>query len=395
MTAWEISGETWTSNIHILDDATCDIFGMRFIGSTMWSHATRRSGRDNSISPFVASYSISDFRHIRDWTPQTCADACAKSLEWISRQITESPTPCIVVTHYVPGRRFLYASVSDHPLNNFFVSDAGKLGLVDSEKVLLWAYGHTHSAVTMRTDSGGLTVCNPYGYAHERECKRCASGTMNGEETDGHAGINTLTCRIVIDSITTDGNVDALKTTPSHPPASPSNPTPASPTNPTRRENKTNTVVPIDRHHSQGHGLSDDEPISQDVVHEYTPKPLDATIALVFGTRIYGHTHRLFAQNYDCQSTPIELAALFVLIEISVAVGVDAWSDAAIEKASIAFGQEAKVKFARIMRGDAFADAFADAFRTTLGLNDEAHKRLEEKYNIHRMKQLARLGLST
>ena len=137
------------SNFYFLDNDTCTIGGVRFVGSTLWF-------------PFQESNikferPMSDFGQIpefRNWVYQKNEAA----QEFLNETVL---TTDVVVTHYLPS----YTSVSPEfigsPYNRFFVCPMEDL--IERQRPRVWIHGHTHTACWYKIKDTRI-VCNPFGY---------------------------------------------------------------------------------------------------------------------------------------------------------------------------------------------------------------------------------------
>jgi len=141
------------SNLHWLDNSTCDINGVRFAGGTLWFPER----------PDNVAYRgfLSDFRLIEDFEP------------WVYEQhkltrallVRETQRADVVVTHHLPTHRCVAPRYASSPLNRFFVADVDEFVEVRGGP-RLWVHGHTHESVDIEV-AGTRVVCNPLGYPRE------------------------------------------------------------------------------------------------------------------------------------------------------------------------------------------------------------------------------------
>lgn len=141
-------------NLHFLDRDTCEIDGVRFVGTTMWFP-------DNPLA-FGARKGMSDFDYIPGFAAWVAAEntRCVKFL----RQ-TMKPGD-VVVTHHLPSFRSVDPKYIDSSLNPFYVCDMSKD--IMRSKPALWIHGHCHVAVDYHVGDTRVTS-NPFGYIHRNE----------------------------------------------------------------------------------------------------------------------------------------------------------------------------------------------------------------------------------
>jgi Icc-related predicted phosphoesterase len=136
-------------NVHWLEDETCQINGIHFVGCTLWFGEHRQDLEDQIIDFQVIA-------GIRQWVQKKNAQSLA-----FLRENTTSDS--IVVTHHLPSQRSIVPKYQGSPLNCFFACpEAEEILLTRAPR--LWVHGHTHDSL----DYGlGRTrvLCNPFGYA--------------------------------------------------------------------------------------------------------------------------------------------------------------------------------------------------------------------------------------
>lgn len=143
------------ANIHFLNNTYVDLFGHRFVGSTMWS---------NIVDP---QYLINDATYIPEFTVERNNAMHAAAKEFIHNTIADSPNPVIVVSHHLPLNELVdpkYAKYAKY--NQCFASDCSDVIGANSAKIRTWIYGHTHS-VSDQTVNSVRFFANPIGYPGE------------------------------------------------------------------------------------------------------------------------------------------------------------------------------------------------------------------------------------
>lgn len=137
-------------NLHFLDNSTCEIYGQRFVGTTLWF----------PYKPDNVAYEgrMNDFRKIRKLreTVYSESDRAAKFL----REMVKSED--VVVTHHLPSDACVSPMYKGNSLNRFFVY--GLDDVIFDAKPKLWIHGHTHDSKDFMHGDTRI-VCNPFGYA--------------------------------------------------------------------------------------------------------------------------------------------------------------------------------------------------------------------------------------
>ncbi len=176
--------------VHLLNQGTAVIRGVRFVGCTLWTDFGLRIRQpDGSLKADPGRCSAEADRYLNDyscieWEPAPVGDAAAAGIlgtrhtrrrlwpldtlamhqaerAWLETELARPfDGPTVVVTHHAPHRGSL-ASVyeSDH-LSAAFVSDLAEHFFEVPE---LWIHGHTHTSFDYQV-GGCRMVCNPRGY---------------------------------------------------------------------------------------------------------------------------------------------------------------------------------------------------------------------------------------
>jgi len=153
------------ADVILLANSTATIRGVKFYGTTLWSHAVPRIKdmmKDfDYVFPTVGQYNNEH---------KTCADWLTNA---VKADIDDSTIRSqIVVTHHLPTTKLCIPQFKDHPCNSGFYSDV--IEHIDTSKVKLWFAGHTHEFVSY-IHSQTTIVVNPYGYPNEFRKTRVSS----------------------------------------------------------------------------------------------------------------------------------------------------------------------------------------------------------------------------
>lgn len=153
-------------NLVILDNEYIDLYGTRFIGTTLWTDC----GNNNPlVYNYLSSY-LNDFRIVKytkepfeRFTPQRSAQEHAKALQVIDQFYTDN---CIVMTHHAPSYQSIHAKYKDFIYGNYgYYSDLESF-ILARPGIKLWTHGHVHSNFDYNI-GGTRVVCNPRGYRNE------------------------------------------------------------------------------------------------------------------------------------------------------------------------------------------------------------------------------------
>jgi predicted phosphodiesterase len=169
--------------IHLLNNDSVTIDGVRFLGTTLWTNF-------DNYSPEAlakAERSMRDYHYIkcRAWwknehnrekalrlmdsdsafgfDPECFSPAVAyllhrEALDWLSQRLNKPhPGKTVVVTHHAPSLR------SSIHADYAYVSDLVKFITNRADKIDLWCHGHIHQPVDYEV-AGVRIVSNPRGY---------------------------------------------------------------------------------------------------------------------------------------------------------------------------------------------------------------------------------------
>lgn len=168
---YEARASAGESNVHVLEDESISIGGVRFLGTTLWTDFCVFGSHRQSHCMAEAANSMTDYHRIRTGPrgmarSLTPADTLARHKEsraWLEREIRASAEPCVVVTHHSPSFQTCEAEYRNELLTAAFVCNAEALF---RSPVKAWIYGHTHQ--TLKYDIGGIPLLtNQRGYPSE------------------------------------------------------------------------------------------------------------------------------------------------------------------------------------------------------------------------------------
>ena len=142
------------SNVHWLDNSSCEIQGQRFIGCTLWfPYDSMNQIYERGMNDF------SSILNFREWVYEENEN----SVKYLSKNIDSNS---IVVTHHLPSYKCVHQNYKNSELNRFFVCDLTQL--IEEESPKYWISGHTHSRFDFLLNSTRM-VCNPLGYPNEHK----------------------------------------------------------------------------------------------------------------------------------------------------------------------------------------------------------------------------------
>jgi len=173
----EAKSKEWDHRLHVLDEDTVVIDGVRFIGATLWVDFMM-SLRDKSLMPArmrQATHMLNDFESIRmrsglRFEPSDMLELHRSNAEYIRRELAKPfDGKTVVVSHHLPHPDCTPEIYRGAEANYLFASSAEAFGdIFESEHAPdLWICGHTHHAIDIRIGRTRV-VCNPLGYWWEQ-----------------------------------------------------------------------------------------------------------------------------------------------------------------------------------------------------------------------------------
>lgn len=144
-------------NIHFLNNKFRKIKGITFIGSPFWTNF-----RYDPLAIMAAKVMISDFRLIKNFTPEDSVKLHYKAHSFIQWAYENCPGPKVIVTHFLPATECIHEKFKNENLiNNYFSNNYGEW--ISELENTTWLFGHTHEKIDLTL---GLTrlVANPHGY---------------------------------------------------------------------------------------------------------------------------------------------------------------------------------------------------------------------------------------
>lgn len=163
-------------NVTVLAPGSCALFGVRFIGCTLWTdyELYGKENRDRAMT--ACGMSIVDHVAIRGkngspFTPAAALDLHREQRAWLQARLAEPfDGKTVVITHHAPSPLSLHPQYARDITSAGFISDLDELmGQAD-----LHIHGHTHASFDY-TVRGTRVVANPMGYC--RGIKYVASPT--------------------------------------------------------------------------------------------------------------------------------------------------------------------------------------------------------------------------
>jgi Icc-related predicted phosphoesterase len=158
--------------IHLLENDTAVIEGIRFAGCTLWTDYRLFGSGNVPFAMRAAAQGLNDHRRIT-WSKQPWAGfrpAEALLLHSRSRKFlqtvlqAEHAGPTVVITHHAPHPRSLHPRYEKDLLSAAYVSDLEDL--IVAAAPALWVHGHVHTSFDYAVGRTRV-LCNPHGYGGE------------------------------------------------------------------------------------------------------------------------------------------------------------------------------------------------------------------------------------
>jgi len=157
------------TNVHLLENQSCTIGDVVFLGATLWTDFALNG--DPVLSEAVANMRMNDYRRIRTSAPDgqlKPSDTLRLHMEsrrWLKDQsFARNGHKVAVVTHHAPSRESIPSTLEGDPCNPAFASDLNSF-IVESE-AQLWVHGHIHYCWDY-TLGKTRVLANPRGYPTE------------------------------------------------------------------------------------------------------------------------------------------------------------------------------------------------------------------------------------
>ena len=156
-------------NIHVLDNNTLDIDGVRFLGCTLWTDFKLNGEGEVWFAQQRAKRLIEDFDLIRNggrrFTPEDSVQLHEASKTWLVVELERKfEGPTVVVTHHLPASTSIAKRYANDSLNPAFASSLEDV--IQNYRPELWIHGHTHIPCDYELFDTRI-ICNPGGYPGE------------------------------------------------------------------------------------------------------------------------------------------------------------------------------------------------------------------------------------
>ncbi|QJQ96328.1 MULTISPECIES: metallophosphoesterase [Halomonadaceae] len=168
-----LSDEAERLGIHLLDNRSLTLLGVRFHGTTLWTDFALyrdKPDHDPALTEEQAHQLMPDFSNIEQpegetFTPAGSQRLHAEALAWLGQELVEPFTgPRVVISHHAPLAECIPPRYRGDALSPAFASHLpAMMGRMD-----VWIHGHVHEPVDRRV-AGTRVLANPGGYPGEFE----------------------------------------------------------------------------------------------------------------------------------------------------------------------------------------------------------------------------------
>ncbi len=156
------------SNVHFLENGIFISGNVRILACTLWTDFQLYGQVEYAM--FSAGMAMNDYKLIRrspNYSKLKAMDTAlihAKSLNWLTEQLSINQGKTVVVTHHAPSVKSIPTAYAGDAINPAFASNLENLILEFQPE--LWIHGHIHTACDYRIGKTRV-ICNPRGYPLE------------------------------------------------------------------------------------------------------------------------------------------------------------------------------------------------------------------------------------
>lgn len=162
--------------LHFLENSSCVIENIKFIGCTLWTDFSYNTGGNISLqedNAYFAQTRICDFAYIKHgkankiFSAMKCINLYQESIRYIESEIQRTTEEKIViVTHFGIDKLCSQPIHRGDQLQSYFISNIE--GILSRYKIDVWIYGHTHYSNDFKVGKTRV-IGNHIGYPTEKE----------------------------------------------------------------------------------------------------------------------------------------------------------------------------------------------------------------------------------
>lgn len=164
-TKQQLRSYTKGGNVTVLDNASVEFGGVRFLGATLWTDYRIPSDIPQTELMAFSDENYPDHGHIRfgneKFSSKHALAEHNKSVLWLERELARPYAgKTVVISHHAPHGKSVHPRFADSPMNASFVSDLNSL----VEQTDFWLHGHVHDTMAYQYERCRI-FANPRGYA--------------------------------------------------------------------------------------------------------------------------------------------------------------------------------------------------------------------------------------
>lgn len=161
-----------TFNVHVLENDTITLSGVRFVGATLWTDYRIFGEAKQAAVMNACAKGMNDHRLIgwqkqpwRRFRPQEAALLHHQSKAAITETLAVPfAGPTVVVSHHAVHWNSIHARSRRELVTGAYVSDQSEL--IETYQPTVWVHGHIHNSSDYFVGNTRV-LCNPHGYGIE------------------------------------------------------------------------------------------------------------------------------------------------------------------------------------------------------------------------------------
>ncbi len=156
-------------DIHFLEKNEVILYGIRFLGTTLWTDYTCSQGLSQEEAMYSIRYRLADHCLITFdgllFSTENALELHLQSVAWLKQKCAKPfDGKTVVITHHGPSRLCEHKFFGHSDFSGAFYSDLPEL----VKKVDIWISGHSHSNLDVILEKTRL-ISNQKGYPDEKE----------------------------------------------------------------------------------------------------------------------------------------------------------------------------------------------------------------------------------
>ena len=165
----KLKAQSEKTNIHLLENESIVINGVRFLGCTLWTDFNLFENFEDAMN--TAKLYMTDYKRIRispqynKIQPSYTAVLHNRSKLWLQKEMEScKEDKTVIISHHAPSIKSIPENDRNDPLIAAYASDMDTF--VSWSNAKLWIHGHIHKASDYSIGQTRV-VCNPRGYPNE------------------------------------------------------------------------------------------------------------------------------------------------------------------------------------------------------------------------------------